>query len=124
VGTSARLVRDIVCAYSRSLLPTAWLQVHRRFERTVTRAGLRVRVRLVPIEELPEHFEVLVVPPELADEAAAVAQGARVCTATRADAADVAAALVREIEAGTALYAERARPGEPLVITHRGPEIL
>ena len=119
-----RLVRDIVCAYTRTELPTAWLQVHRRFEHIVKRAGLRVRVRLLPIEELPERYDVLVVAPELAAEAARVAPGARILVATRQDAAAVATDLVREIEEGTSLYAERASPGEPLIVTHRGPEIL
>jgi hypothetical protein len=119
-----RLVRDIVCAYTRTELPTAWLQVHRRFEHAFKRAGLRVRVRLYPIEELPERYDLLVVAPELADEAARIAPGVRVVRATRQDAATVAAELVKEIEAGTTLYAERAKPGEPIVVTHRGPEIL
>ena len=124
MATSPRLVHDIVCAYTTAELPTSWLQVHRRFEHTVKRAGLRVRVRLLPIEELPERFEVLVVPPELAQKAGAVASDAHVIVTTRQDAATVATELVREIEEGTTLYAERVSGDEPLIVTHRGPEIL
>lgn len=120
----ARLVRDIVCAYTRTELPTAWLQVHRRLEHTVKRAGLRIRVRLYPIEELPEQYDVLVVAPELAAEAARIAPGVPVITATRQDAAAVATALVQKIEEGDGLYAERVDPNAPLIVTHRGPEII
>ena len=122
--TGPRLVRDIICAFTQTELPTSWLQVHRRFEHTAKRAGLRVRVRLLTIEDLPERFEILVVPPELAAKAAAVARDARVIVTTRQDAATAATELVREIEEGTTLYAERVTGDEPLIVTHRGHEIL
>src|SRR5207244_4112468 len=53
---SPTLVRTIVCSYTRDELPAAWLAVFRRFERVIERAGLRVRVRLDPLEELPERL--------------------------------------------------------------------
>lgn len=124
MATPARLVRDVVCVFTQAELPTSWLQVHRRFEHAVKRAGLRVRVRLLPIEDLPERFDVLVVPPELAERVAKLAPDAPIVRATRADAAAAAAALVREILEGTSLYAERADPNDPIIVRHRGPEIL
>jgi hypothetical protein len=42
----------------------------------------------------------------------------------RADAAAAADALLREIERGESLYAERVRPGDPKIMTHRGGDIL
>ena len=122
--TSRRLVTTIVCAYSREELPAAWLQVFRRFERAVARAGLSIRVRLLPLEELPESFEVLVVAPELVPRAEALRTGARIIPTTRQDAASAVAALLRELESGESIYAESSRPGEPRVIVHRGSEIL
>ena len=77
-----RLVRTIVCAYGEEL-PTSWVQVFHRFERAVERAGLRIRVRLLPLDDLPESFEVLVVSPELREQAAALGTGARLVSATR-----------------------------------------
>jgi hypothetical protein len=121
---SPRLVRTIVCAYTREELPAAWLQVFRRFERMVERAGLRIRVRLEPLEALPEAFDVIVVPPELRARAAEVARDARIIATTRADATAAANDLLRELEAATELYAERVRPGEPKIVVHRGPEVL
>ena len=118
------LVRTIVCTYTRQELPAPWLQVFRRFERIVERAGLRVRVRLDPLEELPESFEVIVVPPELRERARALAGDARVVATTRAEATAAANDLLRELEAGVTLRAERVRPGEPRIVVHRGPEIL
>jgi hypothetical protein len=118
------LVRAIVCAYSRDELPTSWIQVHRRFEHEVKRAGLRIRVRLEPLEEMPESYEVVVVAPELRRRAYELAPQGRILTATRDDCAQKAQDLVRYIELGETLYAERASPDEPIVVVHRGPEIL
>src|SRR6266511_1538136 len=50
----------------------------------MVKAGLRIRVRLFPLEALPESFEVLVVPPELAEAATALDTGARLIVTTRA----------------------------------------
>lgn len=122
-GEAARLVRTVVCAYRREL-PVAWLQVFRRFEHAIDRAGLDVRVRLYPIEELPKSFEVLVVPPELRARAAAVARGAWVIAATRETAAAAAMELLAELSAGSSLRAERRQPGAPRTVTLRGYEEL
>jgi hypothetical protein len=119
-----QLVRTIVCAFTQAELPTPWLAIFHRFERVMEKAGLRVRVRLFPIEGLPETFEVLVVPPELAKAAEAVQGDARLIFTTRAGAPAAAAELLREIEQGDTLYAERVQPGEPKIMTHRGGDIL
>lgn len=123
-GHERRLVRTIVCAYTQAELPTPWLAIFHRFERVMEKAGLRIRVRLFPLEELPEAFEVLVVPPELQAAAEALQTGARIIVTSRAEAPAAADALLRELERGETLYAERVRPGEPKIMTHRGGEIL
>jgi hypothetical protein len=123
-GHERLLVRTIVCAYTQAELPTPWLAIFHRFERVMARAGLRIRVRLFPLEELPEGFEVLVVPPELREAAEALQTGARLIVTTRAEAPGAADALLREIERGETLYAEKIRPGEPKIMTHRGGDIL
>jgi hypothetical protein len=119
-----QLVRTIVCAFTQAELPTPWLAIFHRFERVMEKAGLKVRVRLFPIEALPETFEVLVVPPELAKAGEAVQGDARLIITDRAGAPAAAADLLREIESGETLYAERVQPGEPKIMTHRGNEIL
>ena len=117
-------MRTIVCAFTQAELPTPWLAIFHRFERVMEKAGLRIRVRLFPLEALPETFEVLVVPPELAKAAEAVQGDARLIITDRAGAPSAAAALLQEIERGETLYAERAQPGEPKIMTHRGNELL
>ena len=119
-----QLVRTIVCAYIQAVLPTPWLAIFHRFERVMEKAGLKVRVRLLPLEALPESFEILVVPPEIQEAAEALQTGARLIVTTRAEAPAAAAELLREIEAGVTLYAEKVRPGEPKITTYRGSEIL
>jgi hypothetical protein len=123
-GESPLLVSTIVCAYTQAELPTPWLAIFHRFERTMAKAGLRIRVRLFPLEELPGAFEVLVVPPELEAAAQALQTGARIIVTSRAEAPAAADLLLREIERGETLYAERVRPGEPKIMTHRGGDIL
>jgi hypothetical protein len=118
------LVQTIVCAYTQAELPTPWLAIFHRFERVMEKAGLRIRVRLFPLEELPETFEIIVVPPELRGAAEALQTGARIIVTTRAEAPAAADALLREIERGETLYAEKVREGEPKIMTHRGGDIL
>lgn len=118
------LVRTIVCAYVRAELPTPWLAIFHRFQRVMEKAGLKIRVRLMPLESLPESFEILVVPPELREAAEAVESDARLVVTTRAEAPAAAAELLREIEAGVTLYAEKVRPGEPQIMTYRGSDVL
>jgi hypothetical protein len=121
--TGAQLVRTVVCAYAEEL-PAAWLQVFRRFERALARARLRVRVRLLPLDDLPESFEVLVVSPEVRERAEALRTGARVVSVTRELAAAAADDLVRELRSGRSIYANEARPNDPKVVTLRGTEEL
>jgi hypothetical protein len=113
-----------VCAYSLDELPTSWVQVFRRCERAFARAKLAVRVRLYPLEDLPETFEVLIVAPEIRERAVAVARGARVIATTREGALDTIGELIREIETGESLSAERAVAGGPKVVVIRGGEEL
>lgn len=113
-----------MCAYIQAELPTPWLAIFHRFERVMEKAGLRIRVRLFPLEALPETFEVLVVPPELQEAAEALQTGARLIVTSRSDAPAAAAELLREIELGETLYAEKVQPGEPKIMTHRGGDIL
>ena len=121
-----RVITTIVCAFTREELPTSWLQVFRRFEHAVAKAGWKIRVRLEPIEELPEHYDLLVVAPELRARAeAAIAKGdAFLFMTTRQSAADGAEQLLREIARGDVIAAERADPNAPKIVTHRGMEML
>ena len=123
-GEERQLVRTIVCAYIQAVLPTPWLAIFHRFERVMEKAGLKIRVRLLPLEALPESFEILVVPPELREAAEALQTGARLIVTSRAEAPAAAAELLQEIAAGVTLYAEKVRPGDPKITTYRGSEIL
>lgn len=123
-GEGRRLVRTIVCAYSREELPTSWLQVFHRFERAAARSGLALRVRLLPLEELPETFEVLVVAPPLLPRAEALGSGARILSVTRGQAREAADGLLRELAGGGSIYAEAARPDAPRIVVRRGSEEL
>jgi hypothetical protein len=121
-----RVIRTIVCAFTRDELPTSWLQVFRRFDHAIGKAGLLIRVRLEPLEELPEHYDLLVVAPELREraEAARSKSHAFLFMTTRQSAADAAEQLLREIARGDVIGAEMADPNAPKIVTHRGMEML
>jgi hypothetical protein len=123
-----RLVRRVVCAYRPGILPGAWLQAWRRLDRALSRARLDVKATLAPLDDLPDDTDLLVVPPELRDGAAAVAgAGMAVVVAPPAAAADVFRDLVARLAAGTELTAERVDPAaqeRPRVVTYRGPTRL
>jgi hypothetical protein len=116
---AARLVRTIVCGYSRGELPTPWLMVFHRFEAAMERAGVAVRVKLAPLEDLPEDpFEVLVVPPELTTQAQAT--DAYVVATTSMDALAAIDQLLGKLSAGNELRAEPIDPAAPRVERYRG----
>lgn len=113
-----------MCSYSIDELPVTWLRVFHRLERAVGKAGLRVRVELRPLEDLPERYEILVVPTALRARADTLRSGARVFGTTREEAQTVVDEVMGEIEAGVTLYAERVAPGAPKIMVHRGPDVL
>jgi len=119
-----RLIRTIVCGFTRDELPTGQLAIFRRFEHVFGRSGLKIRVRLEPIEDLPERFDVLVVPAELKDRAQRVLGGAMLYVTTRDSVADAATSLLAEIKRGEVFTAEPADPNAPKIVKHRGMEIL
>jgi hypothetical protein len=119
-----RLVRTIVCSYTIDELPVSWLRVFHRLEREVARAGLRIRVQLSPLEQLPDGFEVLVVPPSLLERAESLHTGARIIATTRERAPAAVDELMRELESEESLYADHVTPGEPKIRVHRGPDVL
>ena len=120
----ARVIRTVVCAFSRDELPADDVQVFRRFEHSMKKAGLDVRVRLEPIEELPEQLDVLVVSPALAKKAEAVAADAIVMVTTRQTAAEAADRLLAEIARGYPITAAKKDPNAPIIVRRRGYEIL
>src|SRR5262245_53886738 len=63
------LVRRVVCSYRLGWLPGDWLQTWRRLDRVFARANLRVKATLAPLEDLPEDTDILVVPPDLREDA-------------------------------------------------------
>jgi len=120
----ARVIRTVVCAFSRDELPADDLQVFRRFEHSMKKAGLDVRVRLEPIEQLPEQLDVLVVSPALERRANQLGGDAIVMVTTRQTAASAADRLLAEIARGYPITAARKDPNAPHIVRRRGYEVL
>lgn len=117
-------MRTIACVYTPDELPAPWVQVFRRFKRAMARAGLRVRVRLLPLDDAREGAEIIVVPPHLEQLARAAAPSAVVIATTREGAGEAISALLRDLGEGARLYAEPADPNAPIVIRRRGVDEL
>jgi len=117
------LVRRIVCSYQSGILPGEWLQTWRRLDRLVQREGLRIKVLLAPLDDLPEDVDLLVVPPELREAAESTAPGIEILSTTPSEAAFDFAVLVQRLQAGLDLTAEKVNPAEqagPTIVTYRG----
>lgn len=123
-----RVVRRVVCGYKQGWLPGEWLQTWRRLDRVLARAKLKVKATLAPLEDLPADTDILVVPPDLREAAnAAVPPGTPILVTSAAAAAGAFADLVRRLEAGTELSAERVDPadaGKPKIVTYRGQTLI
>ena len=119
-----RVVRKIVCAYRLGVLPGAWLQTWRRLDRLLDRSGLKVKALLEPLDDLPSDADLVVVEPELKEAAEAVVPaGVLLLVTTPPTAATDFADLVRRLEAGSELTAERVDPSDaagPTIVTYRG----
>ncbi len=123
-----RLVRRVVCSYRLGWLPGDWLQTWRRLDRVFARANLRVKATLAPLEDLPEDTDILVVPPDLRDDArGAVKPGTPILVTPASAAAGAFAELVKRLEAGTDFTAERVDPNDkdkPKIVSYRGHTLL
>ena len=123
-----RVVRRVVCGYKQGWLPGEWLQTWRKLDRVLARAKLKVKATLAPLEDMPADTDILVVPPDLREAAnAAVPPGTPILVTSAAAAAGAFADLVRRLEAGTELSAERVDPadaGKPKIVTYRGQTLI
>jgi hypothetical protein len=119
-----RQIRRIVCAYRLGILPGEWLQTWRRLDRLLARSGFKIKAQLEPLEELPADADLVIVEPELREAAEAIIpSGVPLLLTTPSTAASDFAELVRRLEAGTELMAERITPSEaegPTIVTYRG----
>lgn len=122
------MVRRVVCSYRLGWLPGEWLQTWRRLDRVLARAGLRVKATLAPLEDLPEDTDILVVPPDLRDDARTTARpGTPILVTPASAAAGAFAELVTRLQAGTQFTAERLSADEqeaPKVVSYRGHTLL
>jgi hypothetical protein len=123
-----KLVRRVVCSYKLGWLPGDWLQTWRRLDRMFSRAGLRVKATLAPLEDLPEDTDILVVPPELREAAReAVAPGTPILVTPASAAAGAFADLIAKLEAGTDFTAEKVDATDkdkPKIVSYRGHTLL
>ncbi|MBV8720437.1 MAG: hypothetical protein JO020_04715 [Chloroflexi bacterium] len=124
-----RQVRRVVVSYRLGWLPGDWLQTWRRLDRVFARANLRVKATLAPLEDLPEDTDILVVPPDLRDEAKAAApEGTPILVTPASAAAGAFAELVTRLEAGYEFTAEKIDPElektRPKIVSYRGHTII
>lgn len=128
-GKEPTVVKRVVCSYHLGWLPGEWLQTWRRLDRVFARANLRVKATLAPLEDLPTDTDILVVPPELRDDAReAVPPGTPILVTPASAAAGAFAELVARLEAGTEFTAEKFDPevekSRPKIVSYRGHTIL
>jgi len=120
-----RMVRRVACLYRLDALPGSWLQTWRRLDRVLDRAHLAVKATLDPVENLPAEADILVVPPELrAEVLEKVKPGTPILVTSAESAAGAFAELVRRLEEGVDVTAERFDPDErkaqPKIVSYRG----
>ena len=118
------MIRTIVCAFSKEEMPADDVQIFRRFEHAAAKGGWNIRVRFEPIEALPESYDVLVVNTPYKARAEAIESDILLIVTTRATVGPAAEQLMREIERGDVLTAEKRDPNAPKIVKRRGFEVL
>jgi hypothetical protein len=123
-----KVVRRVVCSYRLGWLPGDWLQTWRRLDRAFARANLKVKATLAPLEDLPIDTDILVVPPDLREDAReAVPPGTPMLVTPASAAAGAFNDLIARLEAGTEFTAEKIDPAErdkPKIVSYRGHTLL
>ncbi len=123
-----KVVRRVVVSYKLGWLPGEWLQTWRRLDRVFARADLKVKATLAPLEDLPADTDILIVPPDLRDEAREAAPVGTPLLVTPASAAAGAFAdLVARLQAGTEFTAEKLDPADkdkPKIVSYRGHTLI
>ncbi len=118
----------VVVSYKLGWLPGEWLQTWRRLDRVFARADLKVKATLAPLEDLPADTDILIVPPDLRDEAREAAPVGTPLLVTPASAAAGAFAdLVARLQAGTEFTAEKLDPADkdkPKIVSYRGHTLI
>jgi hypothetical protein len=114
-----------VCAFAREeQVPASWFQVHRRFEHAIAKHGLKIRLRMDALEDLPPSYDLLVVPPDLRTRAEPLLRGAFLFVTTRESVAGAVDAFIAEIARGDVVTADKADPNAPKIVTRRGMEMI
>src|SRR3981081_1768472 len=123
-----KMVRRIVCSYRMGWLPGDWLETWRRLDRVLARANLKVKATLAPLEDLPEDTDILVVPPDLRDDARERAKpGTPILVTPASAAAGAFNELVARLQAGADFTAEKIDPADkdkPKIVSYRGHTLL
>jgi hypothetical protein len=102
------MVRRVVCTYRLGTLPGDWLQTWRRLDRVLAGANLKVTATLASLDDLPEDTDILVVPPELREDARErVPPGTPILVTPASAAAGAFNDLVSRLHAGGAFTAEK-----------------
>jgi hypothetical protein len=127
-SAQTKVVRRVVCGYKLGWLPGDWLQTWRRLDRVFARAELKVKATLAPLEDLPGDTDILVVPPDLREDARnAAPPGTPILVTPAAAAAGAFADLVARLEAGNEFTAEKVDPADksaPTIVSYRGHTLI
>jgi hypothetical protein len=108
-----RLVKKIVVGYELKAFPPALIRSYLVLRRKLEKAGYAFEAAMRPLNELPPEVDVLFVAQELMEAAQRALPGAVVMPLVPNTAYQPAFdELLARLEAGTALYAQRAAPAE------------
>ncbi len=119
-----RQIRKIGFGYALDFMPAPLVVGYHQFAKKIVQAGFKVKVALVPLNEVTADFDLLFVPKELASGAAEAISSERIITLTEFVNTPVYADLIRQLEEGKKIFAQRVDPNtkdeEDLIVRYRG----
>ena len=107
-----RLIRRIGFGYKLDFMPAPLIVGYHTLAKKIEQAGFNIKVLLVPLNDLSPDWDLVFVPKEFESDVAAILPAEQIIALDEFLNQPLYADLVRRLEAGTEIYAERVDPNQ------------
>jgi len=124
-----KLIRKIGFGYRLDFMPASLIVGYHQFAKKIEQAGFKIHVSLIPLHEINSDWDLVLVPAEFEREVAMLLPSERIIGLEEFINPPLYADLVKRLEEGTEIFAERIDPNqakgdEGATVRYRGYERL
>lgn len=120
-----KLIRRIGFGYKLDFMPAPLIVGYHQLSKKIEQAGFEITVSLVPLNGISPDWDLVFVPREFESDAALVLSAEKIIALDEFVNQPLYGDLVRRLEEGTVMYAERIDPSsaksdEGIIVRYRG----